>query len=251
MDSLDLPRSFTIRESGHRVHNPFTEEQLALLGRAIGLRPGMRVLDLACGSGEMLCTWSRAHGVGGTGVDISTVFLAAARARADALGVDDDVRFVHADASGFVAEEPVDVAACLGATWIGDGVPGTLGLLRRSLRPGGLLLVGEPYWAELPPDEETARACDVPTRDTYPPLDGLLESFGPLGYDVVEMVLAEPAGWDRYVAAQWLTTRHWLDAHPRDPMAPELRAELDTAAVRHARYRRRYLGWGVFALMAR
>jgi SAM-dependent methyltransferase len=248
---LDLPRSFTIRESGHRIHNPFTEEQLALLGRAIGLRPGMRVLDLACGSGEMLSTWSRAHGIGGTGVDISTVFLAAARRRAAELGVADRIGFVHADASGYVAEEPVDVAACLGATWIGDGVPGTLDLLRRSLKPGGLLLVGEPYWVELPPDEETALACGAPAREAFLALDGLLESFAGLGYDVVEMVLAEHAGWDRYAAAQWLTTRRWLEANPEDPMAPEMRAELDTAPVRHVRYQRRYLGWGVFALMAR
>jgi cyclopropane fatty-acyl-phospholipid synthase-like methyltransferase len=30
------------------------------------------MLDLACGSGELLCTWARDHGVSGTGVDIST-----------------------------------------------------------------------------------------------------------------------------------------------------------------------------------
>ena len=45
------------------------------------------MLDLACGSGELLCTWARDHGVTGTGVDISTVFLDAARVRAAELGV--------------------------------------------------------------------------------------------------------------------------------------------------------------------
>nr|WP_296063510.1 hypothetical protein [uncultured Actinoplanes sp.] len=29
----------------------------------IKLRPGDRIVDLCCGRGEMLCTWSRAHGV--------------------------------------------------------------------------------------------------------------------------------------------------------------------------------------------
>ena len=74
--SVDLPRPFTIRESGHRIHNPLTSEKLATLGQAIGPAPGTAVLDLACGSGELLCSWARDHQVTGTGVDTSTVFLA-------------------------------------------------------------------------------------------------------------------------------------------------------------------------------
>ncbi|MGW8529885.1 MULTISPECIES: SAM-dependent methyltransferase [Nocardiopsidaceae] len=134
---MDLPRIFTIRESSHRIHNPLTPAKFAALGQALHLAPGTRVLDLASGSGEMLCTWARDLGFTGTGVDISTAFTAQARARAVELGVDDRVEFVHGDASGHVADEPVDLAACVGATWIGDGVAGTAELLGRSLRPGG------------------------------------------------------------------------------------------------------------------
>ena len=126
---MDLPRSFTIRESSHRIHNPFTSEKLAALGQALSPRPGTRMLDLACGTGEMLCTWGRDHQVTGTGIDISTVFIAAARARATELGVDGQVSFVHGDASGYVAAEPAGIAACIGATWIGGGMPGTVELL--------------------------------------------------------------------------------------------------------------------------
>ena len=102
------------------------------------------MLDLACGKGELLCTWARDHGTVGTGVDLSTVFVAAARERAASLGV--EVTFVQGDASGYVAESAVDIASCVGATWIGGGVVGTLDLLGRSLRPGGIALVGEPFW---------------------------------------------------------------------------------------------------------
>ncbi|GAA0912987.1 SAM-dependent methyltransferase [Virgisporangium aurantiacum] len=248
---MDLPRQFVIRERHHRIHNPFDDAKLATLGRALRLRPGTEILDLACGSGEMLCTWSRDHGVTGTGVDISTAFLAAARSRAAELGVEDTVTLVHADAAGYVAPAPVDVAACIGATWIGDGLPGTLALLERSLRPGGLLLVGEPFWRADPPDQEAVEGCHARSRDAYHDLPGLVESFGEQGYDLVEMVLADTDSWDRYVAAQWLAVRTWLDDNPDDELAPELRAELDTAPLNHVRYQRRYLGWGVFALMRR
>ncbi|MFD9921206.1 SAM-dependent methyltransferase [[Kitasatospora] papulosa] len=248
---MDLPRIFTIRERSHRIHNPFTPGKLATLGQALHLAPGTRVLDLASGSGEMLCTWARDHGVTGTGVDISTVFTEEARARAAELGVADRVTFVHDDAVGYVADEPVDLAACIGATWIGDGAAGTIELLARSLRPGGLMLIGEPYWRREVPDEETARACHAGSRADFRLLPELVEQFGELGYDVVEMVLADGDSWDRYQAAQWLNLRRWLDRNPEDELAAEVRAELTAEPARYTRYQREYLGWGVFALMAR
>ncbi|MGW5736772.1 MULTISPECIES: SAM-dependent methyltransferase [Streptomyces] len=248
---MDLPRIFTIRESSHRLHNPITPGKVAALGQALHLAPGTRVLDLASGSGEMLCTWARDHGVTGTGVDISTVFTEKARARAAELGVADRVTFVHDDAAGFVADEPVDLAACVGATWIGGGVAGTVELLARSLRPGGLMLIGEPYWRREVPDQETAEACHAAGKDDFLLLPELIEQFGALGYDVVEMVLADQDSWDRYQAAQWLNLRRWLDGHPDDELAAEVRAELTGEPARYTRHQREYLGWGVFALMAR
>ena len=143
------------------------------------------------------------------------------------------------------------MAACVGATWIGGGVAGTLELLARSLRPGGLFLIGEPYWRQLPPTEAVAQGCLARSLADFLTLPQLLASFGELGYDVVEMVLADQDGWDRYEAAKWLTMRRWLAANPDDELAGEVRAQLTSEPVRYATYTREYLGWGVFALMQR
>ncbi len=248
---MDIPRIFTITESAHRIHNPFTPEKLATLGEALRLEPGTRVLDLGSGSGEMLCTWARDHGIVGVGIDMSRLFTEQAQRRADELGVADRVEFVHDDAAGYVADEKVGVAACLGATWIGGGVAGTIELLAKSLHAGGIILVGEPYWRQVPPTEDVARECEAHSISDFLTLPDLLASFGDLDYDVVEMVLADQDGWDRYEAAKWLTMRRWLDANPDDDFATEVRAQLTREPQRYAAYRREYLGWGVFALMAR
>lgn len=251
---LDLPRQFVIRERDHRIHDPFSPEKLARLGDVLRLAPGTSVLDLASGSGEMLCTWARDHRIVGTGVDLSTAFTESAVARSVELGVSDSVSFVHADAVSFVEAydaDPVDVGSCLGATWIGDGVLGTVDLLARVVRPGGLVLVGHPFWLKEPESEEAVRGSHAASRDDFATLPDLVASFGTHGWDLVQMVLGDQDDWDHYVAAQWLSTRRWLDENPDDELWQEMRDELDTAPVQHVRYAREYLGWGVFALMRR
>lgn len=247
---MDIPRIFNITESAHRIHNPITPEKLATLGAALRLKPGTRVLDLGSGSGEMLCTWARDHGIIGTGIDMSQLFSEQAKLRAEELGVADRVEFIHGDAAGYVADEKAGVAACVGASWIGGGVAGTIGLLAKSLGASGIILIGEPYWRQLPPTEEVARGCLAHSISDFLTLPELIASFGHLGYDVVEMVLADQDGWDRYEAAKWLTMRLWLEANPDDELAKEVRAQLTSEPGRYVTYTREYLGWGVFALMA-
>lgn len=248
---MDIPRIFNITESAHRIHNPFTPEKFAALGAALRLQKETAVLDLGSGSGEMLCTWARDYAITGVGIDMSRLFSEQAKLRAEELGVAGRVRFIHGDATGYVAGEKVGVAACVGATWIGGGVAGTIALLAESLRPGGVILIGEPYWLRLPALEDVAKGCLASSVSDFLLLPELLESFGGLGYDVVEMVLADREGWDRYEAAKWLTMRRWLEANPGDEFAKEVRAKLTLEPKRYAAYTREYLGWGVFALMER
>src|SRR4030043_1829196 len=156
---MDIPQIFNITESAHRIHHPITPEKLAPLGAALRLESGARVLDLGSGSGEMLCTWARDHGVIGIGIDMSPLFTEQAKLRAEELGVADQVKFIHGDAAGYVSDEKLGVAARPGATGDAGGVVGTIELLARSLRTGGIILIGEPYWRQVPPAGGVAKGC--------------------------------------------------------------------------------------------
>jgi SAM-dependent methyltransferase len=239
-------RFHEISEADHRILNPFTEEKLDLLGEVCRVRAGQRQLDLACGKGEMLCRWSARYGTSGEGVDLSEMFLTAARARAVELGVADRVRFTTGDAGGYTAAERFDIVSCIGATWIGGGLAGTLALMRPAVLPGGLLLVGEPYWISEPPAEAYGSLGVGP--DDFASLAGTLDRFEAAGVSLVEMVLADQDSWDRYVAAQWWTITEWLRENPEHPDAPDMRAFLDDGRRSHLAYGRQYLGWGVFVL---
>ncbi|GAA2384906.1 SAM-dependent methyltransferase [Dactylosporangium salmoneum] len=243
---MDVLSMHEIAEAGHRILNPFTDDKLMLLGEICRLRPGQRQLDVACGKGEMLCRWADIFGIEGHGVDISEVFVPIAAARAAELGVADRVTFRRAEGRAALAEltETFDIVSCIGATWIGEGLAGTVELLKGAVRPGGLILVGEPFWADDTPEEAYA-GLGLP-RDEFTTLDGTRERLEGAGLELLEMVLADADSWDRYVAAQWWTVSDWLRENPGSPDAPAMREYLQTAKRTHLRYQRRYLGWGVF-----
>ncbi|NVI91450.1 cyclopropane-fatty-acyl-phospholipid synthase family protein [Actinomadura sp. BRA 177] len=241
-----LLRHHEIAEADHRVLNPFTEEKLLLLGEVSRIGSGTRILDLACGKGEMLCRWATAFGSTGHGVDLSEVFLAAARERATELDVAESVSFEQGDAGQYRAPGRFDVVACLGATWIGGGLTGTIELMRSAVASGGLLLIGEPYWTDEPPEAAYQAFGFAP--DEFTSLAGTLDRFEAAGLELVEMVLADLDSWDRYVASQWWTIHEWLKANPDDPDAPAMREFADTSRRTYLAYNRRYLGWEVFAL---
>ena len=237
-------RFHEIAESRHRILNPFTDDKLMLLGSVCRLRPGQQIPDLACGKAELLSRWSAEWGTGGIGVDISEVFVPAARARANELGAADRVEIVQGDAGAYQAKPGAfDIVACVGATWIGGGVTGTIDLLRPAMRDGGLMLIGEPYWIDTP-----ATYPSWAPEGEFTTLAGLNDMFEAAGMELVEMVLADGDSWDRYVASQWMTLSDFIREHPDDPEIDAIRAFLDDARRSHLDVGRRYLGWGVFVL---
>ena len=240
-------RFHEIAETYHRILNPFTEDQLILLGEICRLHSGMKQLDLACGKAEMLCRWAQKYSLSGAGVDISSVFLDAARKRAVELGVTDLLTFAQGDAGEYPqTAHDFDVVSCIGATWIGNGLTGTVELMRPMLKLGGWMLIGEPYWIDPPP--EAAYAAMGVRKDDYVSLDATLDRFESAGMRLVEMVLANHYGWDRYEAAQWIAVDDFLCSNPNDSDAPALKEWISNNRHAYLKYGRRYFGWGVFVL---
>ena len=107
-------------------------------------------------------------------------------------------------------------------------------------------MVGEPFWID-PPPEDAYAALSVGKND-FVSLEGTLDRFESAGMNLVEMVLANHDGWNRYEAPQWMAVNDFLTANPNDPDASELREWITNNRRTYFKYGRRYLGWGVFVL---
>jgi SAM-dependent methyltransferase len=224
----------------HEYMNPVAASTFRSLGRQLGLRPGTRVLDVACGKGTLLLRWTRDHGIAGVGIDASPHHVAEAEAASDALAVSAGTRFLVARGETWPrSDPPVDVASCMGAEWIWNGPLATLRALRDHARSGGFVVMGCPWLRrELPEEymrEEGLGPGDVLTLETIH--DGALDA----GLLPVFMRGSSERDWDRYEFLQLAS----LDDFSRDnPSQPELAAFRQRALAE----RRRYLRWGRDAL---
>jgi SAM-dependent methyltransferase len=244
-------RYYEIAEKNHRILNPFNDEKLILLGDICRLKPGLRQLDLACGKGEMLCRWAEVYGVIGTGVDISSVFIEAARKRAVELEVDSHVFFVQEEASQYPAPaDTYDVVSCIGASWIGGGTKGTLELIKsKGLKknPDSLILMGEVFWRANPP-QEALDGLGVQPDEWAVGLGGITRMFDESGTRVLEMVLATDYDWDRYESMHWWAFDEWMRNNPEDPEMESLVEFAEKSRRDYFKFERPLLDWGVFVL---
>jgi predicted O-methyltransferase YrrM len=229
-------------ESAHDIQDPSSREKILLLGERMGLGPGFHVLDLASGRGGPAILLAGAYGCRVTCVERADEFYAAAQERVGEAGLDSLVELIHADARGFSPQDDrYDAALCLGASFVWDGLPGTLATLTPAVRPGGFVAVGEPYWRAWPLPE----AVDPDWRDEFATLPQTVQRFVDAGLVPVTLIDASLDDWDRYETLKWRTGDVWLVENPDDPDAGEIREELEAARDRYLRWQRDLFGWAI------
>jgi cyclopropane-fatty-acyl-phospholipid synthase len=112
-----------------------------LVAVKLGLKPGMRVLDVGCGWGAFVCNAARNYGVTAVGITLSREQADRARRRAAEAGVADRVEIRVQDYRD-VDDGPYDAVASIGmAEHVGQKMLATYSAkLLALLRPGGRLL---------------------------------------------------------------------------------------------------------------
>jgi SAM-dependent methyltransferase len=154
-----------------------TAREVAFLQRHLGLRPGMRALDVPCGSGRHAIGLAGA-GVRMTGVDISAAFLAHASTGTA------DVEWVQSDMRALPWTARFDAAYCWGnsfAYFNHDECQVFLRAVQAALIPGGRFILESGAVSEslLPvlQAERTMRIGDIDfhSSNTYDALDGRMD----------------------------------------------------------------------------
>ncbi len=155
-----------------RLFDPYTEQAL----RLAGLRPGMRVLDIGCGPGDVSFVAARLVGPEGTvlGIDAAADIIELARTRAAKQGLE-SVRFEQTTVGDLALDQPVDaVIGRLILMHLPDPVA-TLRQLAGLVRPGGFIAFSE---------FDMTGARSVPDLPLWRRArDAIIETFTAMGLD--------------------------------------------------------------------
>lgn len=236
---------FDITHRDHILCNPLDPTKLDELLGLVNLPDGARVLDIATGKGEVLIRLAERTGLRGIGVDLSPFCVRDAGATARQRGVDARVAFVLADGASFdPGADPFDLTLCIGASWVFGGHRDTLTALRDRTRPGGQILVGEPYWRTNPSQEYLAAVHLAP--DAFLTHAGNVAAGADMGLVPLYTMVSSADDWDRYEGLQWRAAERYAVSHPDDPDVPELLERSRHRRDAYLAHGRDVLGWALY-----
>jgi SAM-dependent methyltransferase len=242
---MDTWKYYAITHADHVLCNPTSVERLDEVISLLDLPPGANAWEAASGKGELLVRLAERYEVRAVGVDLSPYEIVAARARAAARVPGSDVRFMEGDAAEHEPEPgSVNLAICLGASWIWGGHRGTLRALGRAVRQGGLVLVGEPYWLREPEAEYLASAELAP--GSFATLAGNVDIAAGEGLTLLYAMPSRLDEWDRYEFFQLRAAERYALVHPDDPDVVELLARARREREEYLRWGRDTLGWAIY-----
>ncbi len=220
-----------------RMLQPLTTRML----RAANIRPGMRILDLGCGTGGVTLLAADLVGSNGAviGIDQSDKVIASARARAEAAGVR-NVEFIACSLAEFDSHERFDMVT---GRYILCHQTDAVTFLRRAarfVRAGGAIAFHEVDLARRTASTPTVRLWDMVVAEVltrfqracpeYNVAQNMVKTFVSAGLPVPEMFYELPVGGgaDSPLCA-WITeTLRSLSDNPRETVLPDGRlVEID------------------------
>jgi SAM-dependent methyltransferase len=243
---MDMWKFYDITHREHVVCNPTSEEKLTRLVELVRLPTDAQVVDIACGKGEFLIRLAETYGARGVGIDISPFFIAEAKRRIEMRTSGVDVTFLQMDGADFKPDEPekLDLASCIGASWVFGGHAATLEALIRMVKPGGWVIVGEPYWRH-EPEREYLEAIRV-TRNDFGTHYQNVEVGREHGLEAVYTLVSSQDDWDRYEGLQWYAAETWASDHRDDPDVETVLKQVRESKTAYLRWGRETLGWAIY-----
>ena len=223
---MNFPKLSAIGHRHLRIANPIGETRLNRLIDLLSLKKSQAVLDIGAGKCELLRRLIRRYRVAGVGVEIRADIAPKSRGKLSA---------IIQDAKRFEAPRAFDAAACIGSTHALGGYLPTLKALKRWVKPGGFIVVGEGFWMKRPA-RGYLKALNG-RRNEFTTHEGNIARAEALGLIPWWCVISSRDEWDEYEWSYSRSVEAYAEEHPEDP---DVKPMLD-----HIRaFRRAQMKWG-------
>lgn len=225
--------------------NPTTPEKILQAGHVAGMKKECQLIDFGCGYGEELILWAKEFGISGVGIDIRPVACVRAREKIKSQGLESQIEIVCGNAAEYAFEpQGYDIATCIGATFIWKGgFQEAVREMKRAIRTGGRLIVGEVYWSHFSvPAEFAQRELSITSEPE------LLRMARTEGLELIYVLHSSHDDWDHYESENLRGLSDWLDENPTHSAREDVIQHLHESQEEYLRYGREYLGWALYVL---
>jgi len=242
---MDFLTFFDIAERNMEIINPLSEKKIIKLGKYAGFGPHTKIIDFGCGFAEPMILWSREFGISAFGIDFRPCAIERATKKIQSLGMNDRLEVVLADGSKYEFEKHhYDAATCIGASFIWKGFQPALRVLKTAIKPGGKILIGEPYYLK----DASHLPQDIFGGEKFYYETELLDMIRAENLELEFMVRSDDEDWLTYEAGNWQGFLAWLDENPDHPERNQVIDRLHSEQDTYIKYGREYLGWAVYIL---
>jgi len=230
--------------SRQHIMNPMRVDKFYRFCKTLNLPNQSKIVDIGCGKGEFLFRLFEIYKISGIGIDKSPYSIDECRRRKQVKAPEAEIRFLLMDGKDFEPDEPFDLACCLGASWIWNGIRGTLEALKHMTYPGGLIVLGEPYWKQEPSDEYL-ELMKVNRNSFHTHYENVLMGED-LDLTCVYTLPSDHEDWDFYETLHWWAVSEYADNNPDDPDLTEIWNNMKESRETYLRYGRETLGWCIY-----
>ena len=208
----------------------------------LDLQPGMRVLDVGCGSAEFVLRLLNIYpSIEVTGIGGDASYLAQIQQRATHASVDNRLTLVKS--SPLTASLPsasFDAVVCVGATAVFDTYHEALRGLAAWVKPNGLVLIANGAW-------KPESRLDV-SSSFYPDHASHVAASAEAGLIPLYSIVKPDETWDEHKTHYMRAVEHYVSAHPADTELPMTRDRIHNLCHMYLRLDRDLLGFGWYLL---
>ncbi|MCJ7982979.1 methyltransferase domain-containing protein [Priestia sp. OVL9] len=149
---MDRNKFSSIAHSKHLFSNPISETKINRIIDFLQLEPHAKLLDIGAGKCELLIRLVEKYDIEATAVELYEGSILEAKQQAQKRIPEEKITYIVKDAKQVVSEyvNHFDVGICVGSTHALGSLELTLQSLKRNVKKGGFILVGEGYWKKKP-----------------------------------------------------------------------------------------------------
>ncbi len=248
---MDTWKFYDITHRDHVICNPSSIEKLDEIIGLLDLPPKPRAIDIASGKGEFLLrTAARWGGPGGrdfraVAVDLSPFVIRDLRESAATRLPEAQIESLVMDGTEYRPEPAsFDLASCIGASWTYGGHRATLRAMADAVKPGGKVVVGEPFWKRSP--DPAYLEWSKMRAEEFGSHESNVEAGVAEGLEPWFALASSDTEWDRYETLQWRATARYAAAHPDDPDRQEIIDHVARQRTEYLRWGRDTIGWALY-----